>query len=77
MPVDDILKNSDIFGRKGKYQHAFENDMDRKGDIRVMLSVVDNLNWMSTMLHELGHAVYSKNVASDLPFLLRVETHTL
>ena len=41
-----------------------------------MLSVVDNLNWMSTMLHELGHAVYSNNVARDLPFLLRVETHT-
>ena len=76
LPVDDILKNSDIFGRKGKYQHAFENDMDREGDIRVMLSIIDNLNWMSTMLHELGHAVYSKNVASDLPFLLRVETHT-
>ena len=76
LPVDGILKNSDIFGRKGKYQHAYENDMDREGDIRVMLSVVDNLNWMSTMLHELGHAVYSNNVSRDLPFLLRVETHT-
>jgi peptidyl-dipeptidase A len=76
LPVDEIIKNSDIHGRKGKYQHAFENDMDRSGDIRVMLSVIDNHNWMSTMLHELGHAVYSKNVSSDLPFLLRVETHT-
>lgn len=76
MTVDDILKNSDIVGRKDKYQHAFENDIDRSGDIRVMLSVVDNLEWMSTMLHELGHAVYSKYVARDLPFLLRVESHT-
>ncbi len=23
LPVDNILKNSDIYGRKGKYQHAF------------------------------------------------------
>jgi peptidyl-dipeptidase A len=76
LPVDDILKNSDIYGRKGKYQHAFENDIDRSGDIRVMLSVIDNQDWMSTMLHELGHAAYSKNVSRDLPFLLRVETHT-
>ena len=76
LPVDDILKNSDIYGRKGKYQHAFENDIDRSGDIRVMLSVVDNQDWMSTMLHELGHAAYSKNISRDLPFLLRVETHT-
>jgi peptidyl-dipeptidase A len=75
LPVDDILKNSDIYGRKGKYQHAFENDIDRSGDIRVMLSVVDNHYWMSTMLHELGHAAYSKNVLRDIPFLLRTETH--
>jgi peptidyl-dipeptidase A len=76
MPVDDILKNSDIYGRKGKYQHAFENDIDRTSDIRVMLSVTDNLSWMSTMLHELGHAVYSKYIARDLPFLLRNQSHT-
>jgi peptidyl-dipeptidase A len=75
LPIDDILKNSDIYGRKGKYQHAFENDIDRSGDIRVMLSVIDNQDWMSTMLHELGHAAYSKNVSRDLPFLLRSETH--
>jgi peptidyl-dipeptidase A len=76
LPIDDVLKNSDIYGRKGKYQHAFENDIDRSGDIRVMLSVIDNHEWMSTILHELGHAAYSKNVSRNLPFLLRVETHT-
>jgi peptidyl-dipeptidase A len=76
LPVDDILQKSDIHGRKGKYQHAFENDIDRSGDIRVMLSVTDNFDWMSTMLHELGHAVYSKYISRDLPFLLRVESHT-
>jgi peptidyl-dipeptidase A len=76
LPVDDILQKSDIYGRKGKYQHAFENDIDRSGDIRVMLSVTDNFDWMSTMLHELGHAVYSKNISRGLPFLLRVESHT-
>jgi peptidyl-dipeptidase A len=76
MPVGDILKNSDIYGRKDKYQHAFENDIDRSGDIRVMLNVTDNLYWMSTMLHELGHGVYSKYVNRDLPFLLRLESHT-
>jgi peptidyl-dipeptidase A len=75
LPVDDVLKNSDIYERKGKYQHAFETDIDRLGDIRVMLSVKDNHSWMSTMLHELGHAAYSKNISRDLPYLLRVESH--
>lgn len=76
LPVDDILKKSDLYPRKGKYQHAYENDMDRAGDIRVMLSVTDNHQWMSTLLHELGHGAYSKYVSRDLPYLLRVEAHT-
>jgi len=75
LPIDDILKNSDLYPRKGKYQHAFENDIDRLGDIRVMLNIADNAYWMETMLHELGHGVYSKYVSRELPFLLRVEAH--
>jgi peptidyl-dipeptidase A len=76
LPVEDMLKNSDIYERKGKYQHAFCTDIDRLGDVRVMLSVKDNHSWMGTMLHELGHAAYSKNIRRDLPYLLRVESHT-
>ena len=75
LPVETILKNSDIYGRKGKYQHAFSTDIDRLGDVRTMQSVVDNKYWTSTMLHELGHGVYSLNVRRDLPFYLRSETH--
>jgi peptidyl-dipeptidase A len=75
LPVESILKNSDIYGRKGKYQHAFSTDIDRLGDVRTMQSVVDNKYWTSTMLHELGHGVYSLNVRRDLPFYLRSETH--
>jgi len=76
LPADDILRNSDLYPREKKYQHAYENDMDRCGDIRVMLNIVDNHNWMSTLLHELGHGVYSKYVSRDLPYLLRIEAHT-
>jgi peptidyl-dipeptidase A len=76
LPVDDILKKSDLYPRPGKYQHAYENDMDRKGDIRVMLNIVDNQRWASTLLHELGHGAYSKYVDNSLPYLLRIETHT-
>ncbi|MBN1397070.1 MAG: M2 family metallopeptidase [Bacteroidetes bacterium] len=75
LPVDEILKKSDLYGREGKYQHAFSTDIDRLGDVRTMQSIVDNKNWMSTMLHELGHGVYSLNVRRDLPFILRIESH--
>ncbi|HLP15908.1 MAG TPA: M2 family metallopeptidase [Bacteroidota bacterium] len=76
LPVDEMLKKSDLYGRKGKYQHAFCQDMDRLGDVRTMQSLEDNHRWMGTMLHELGHAVYSLNVDRSLPYLLRIESHT-
>src|SRR5439155_13892549 len=34
--------------------------------------------WMSTMLHELGHSVYSsKNIPRTMPYTLRMESHIL
>jgi peptidyl-dipeptidase A len=34
--------------------------------------------WMGTMLHELGHAVYSsKNIPAELPYTLRTDAHIL
>ena len=76
LPVDDILKNSDLYPRAGKYQHAYEVDIDRKGDVRTMCSAADDMYWMSTLLHELGHGVYSKGFDANLPFLLKIESHT-
>ncbi len=76
LAVDDILMNSDLYPRDNKYQHAFCNDIDRLGDVRIMCNLSDNLYWMETQLHELGHAVYSKYVNKDLPFLIRTDAHT-
>ncbi len=76
LPVDDILKNSDLYPRAGKYQHAYEVDIDRRGDVRTMCNVTDDMYWMGTILHELGHGVYSKGFDSTLPFLLNIESHT-
>ena len=33
--------------------------------------------WLATTLHELGHAVYSKNVAGSLPYVLHTDAHPL
>ncbi|MFQ5590442.1 MAG: M2 family metallopeptidase [Phycisphaerae bacterium] len=71
MPVDDILKRSDLYEKEGKTPHAFATDLDRAGDVRILCNLKPNIYWMDTLVHELGHAVYDKYIATDLPFNLR------
>lgn len=74
--VDSILAKSDLYERENKYPHAYCTDIDRAGDVRIMVNVRNNDYWLSTVLHELGHGVYSYNVDHNLPYLLRTEAHT-
>lgn len=74
--VDDIIKNSDLFEKPGKNQHAYCTDIDRNGDVRVLCNVKPTMGWMNTMLHEYGHAVYSKYFDPQKPYLLHDAAHT-
>ncbi len=74
--VEEILKRSDLYEREGKSQHAFAMDLDRGGDIRILQNIKNDEHWMSTTLHELGHAVYWEFINPDLPFVLRDTAHT-
>lgn len=78
LPIDDVLARSDLYEKPGKSPHAFCTDIDRAGDVRVLANIVQNEYWMGTMLHELGHSVYSsKNIPQKLPYTLRAEAHIL
>ncbi|HEY2380350.1 MAG TPA: M2 family metallopeptidase [Terriglobia bacterium] len=77
LEIDDLLRRADLYEREGKSQHAFCMDMDHEGDVRVLCNIRNNERWMSTMLHEFGHAVYDKYNDRTLPFLLRPPAHTL
>jgi peptidyl-dipeptidase A len=75
--IEDLLARADLYEREGKSQHAFCLDIDHLGDVRVLCNVRKNERWMSTMLHEFGHAVYDKFSDRSLPFLLRTPAHIL
>ncbi|MFM2094262.1 MAG: hypothetical protein RIS70_1386 [Planctomycetota bacterium] len=78
LPIDDVLARSDLYEKPGKSPHAFCTDIDRQGDVRVLANIVPNEYWMATMLHELGHAVYSsKNIPASVPYAVRTESHIL
>lgn len=76
LPVEDILKRSDLYEKKGKNPHAFCISIDRQQDVRVLANIKDDEKWMGTLLHELGHAVYDINIDKNLPFLLREPAHS-
>src|SRR3954469_14653337 len=78
LPIDDVIARSDLYEKKGKSPHAFCTDIDREGDVRVLANIVPNEYWAGTMLHELGHSVYSsKNMPRSVPYVLRAEAHIL
>lgn len=75
MPVEKILKVSDLYEREGKNPHAFMTDIDREGDVRILCNLRNNERWMETILHELGHAVYESYMDFSAPYLLRGPAH--
>lgn len=75
MPVTDIYSRSDLYDKPGKNPHAFAEDIDRHGDVRVLCNLNNDERWMETNLHELGHAVYFKYHDPKEPYLLREPPH--
>ncbi|MBW8040577.1 MAG: M2 family metallopeptidase [Planctomycetes bacterium] len=76
LPVNDILARSDLYDRPGKYPHAFSEDVDRSGDVRILCNLQNTERWAETILHELGHAIYSKYHDRKEPWLLREPAHS-
>jgi peptidyl-dipeptidase A len=77
LDVRPVLRQSDLYARDGKSQHAFCIDIDRDGDVRVLCNVEPSERWMDTMLHEFGHAVYDRESDRSLPWLVRGAAHAL
>lgn len=71
MDPTDILERSSLFEKPKKNPHAFEMSVDRLNDIRILCNLKNDYYWMTTLIHELGHALYDKYTSKDLPWLLR------
>ncbi len=75
LPIDGVLKRSDLYEREGKDQHAFCISIDRAGDVRTLCNIKPTAEWMDTQMHEEGHAVYDLLVDRKLPYNLREPSH--
>ncbi len=76
LDCEDILERSDLFEKPNKNQHAYCININReKRDIRILCNTKPTARWMETNLHEMGHALYEKYYAEDLPWLLKTPAH--
>ncbi len=71
----NILAQSDLYEKKDKMPHAYCMHVDRSGDVRILANLRPSEKWASTLLHEMGHAVYDKYIDPNLPWLLRQPSH--
>lgn len=78
LDINKMLSNSSLYPQEGKNQHAFCIDIDGDGDVRVLCNLASNEQWMGTMLHEFGHAIYAQthDANRSLPYSLRDAAHT-
>ncbi|MEB1809165.1 MAG: M3 family metallopeptidase [Bacillaceae bacterium] len=77
LDIEDVLKRSDLYPREHKNPFGFCSDINREGDVRILVNLDESIFWCTALLHELGHAVYFKNIDCQLPFILRFHSHTL
>ncbi len=77
LDVEDILQKSDLYPRENKNPFGFCTNIDREGDIRILVNLDSSVFWSTALLHELGHAVYYKYINPELPFILRFQSHTI
>lgn len=79
--IRPIVARSDLFpgnpNGSRKCQHAFCNSINVPDDVRVLCNIVRNERWLSTNLHEFGHAVYGASIDAGLPYILRDDPHLL
>lgn len=77
LDMEDILQKSDLYPRENKNPFGFCTNIDRNGDIRVLVNLDESVFWTTALLHEFGHAAYFKYIDSNLPFILRFHSHSL
>jgi peptidyl-dipeptidase A len=74
LPVDDLFALGPV-RQEGKVPRLLR--ISTAGAMCASLNVKPDEYWMSTLLHEFGHAAYDKFIDQDLPFPLRQPAHTL
>ena len=59
----------DLYPRKAKNTHGFCFGIEAGKDSRILANLMNNVNSLDTLNHELGHCMYDLGISTDLPFI--------
>ena len=75
--VDELPITLDLFPRANKNTHGFSFPITPGKDARILANLTDNASSVDTLMHELGHSVFTVKTDSSLPYLEQDTTSTM
>lgn len=75
--VDKLPIELDLFPRENKNTHGFSFPIEAGKDARILANLTNNVSSVDTLMHELGHSVFTVKTDSSLPFLVQDTTSTM
>lgn len=75
--VDELPIVLDLFPRENKNTHGFSFPITPGKDARILANLTNNVSSVDTLMHELGHSVFTVKTDSSLPYLVQDTTSTM
>jgi len=75
--IDELPIVLDLFPRANKNTHGFSFPIEPGKDARILANLTNNVSSVDTLMHELGHSVFTVKTDSSLPYMVQDTTSTM
>lgn len=75
--IDEMPIVLDLFPRENKNTHGFSFPITPGADARILANLTNNVSSVDTLMHELGHSVFTVQTDASLPYMEQDTTSTM